>query len=200
MKKIYSAAVAVLLAACSGNSPDVQPSAQADFNPASQARIRLYGQNQKPAIMTYGIDCASGQKGKKVNIGGSLGDAFGSFTGTAKNTSIGIPETAHSRQLKNMDGILSKAFYREMAIPANQAVNVRTAFIGLSNTLETEDRDIILREKSCTSHTASFVPQPGKDYEVIGVKGRGCGVAVYEIDTQGRLTAVPLQEQLRCQK
>ena len=136
MKLSFTGTAAILLlAACSSPAPVVQQGG--GYDSGTQARIRLYGQNQKPTLITSGIDCTAGERGQKSNIGGSMGDAFGSLVGSVKSHSIGIPETDHSKALGSKNGILSRAFFREMAVPAGKAVNVETAFVGLTNTLQT---------------------------------------------------------------
>ena len=60
------------------------------------ARIRLFGQNQRPSLAYVGIDCNTNPKGNKINVGGGLGDAFGSFTRTIKNTDLGMAATPAS--------------------------------------------------------------------------------------------------------
>ncbi len=100
------------------------------YDPSKDARIRLFGQNGKPTLMTSDINCETAPKGKKVNVGGGIGDAFKSFTGIASNQSLGIPETQSTNSLKAMNGILSKAFYKEFSVTAGQPVNVSGALIG----------------------------------------------------------------------
>lgn len=199
MKNIYiTLACTVLLTACAGNAPVVRQNTP--YLPEQQARIRLYGQNQKPTIMTANIDCASKGNWQKVNVGGSMGDAFGSFVGTAKSHSIGIPETETSRNIGKKNGLLSKAVFREFAIQAGKPVNVSAAYIGLTTVSQSPQRTVIFHEGSCRSATASFVPQAGRDYEVIGLKGRGCGVAVYEISANGHTSPIALSDEFRCRK
>lgn len=198
MKKLLVLSAAFITAACSSPAPVVQKTA--DYNPQTQARIRIYGQNQKPSTVEAGIDCSAGQKGQKFSTGGSLGEAFGSLTGTVKSQSIGIAPTANSKQLGERNGILSRAFFREFAIPAGKTANVQTFYVGLTNVNETPTRVTIMREGSCQSKKGSFVPQAGKDYEVIGVDGRACGVAVYEVSPQGGLTNIPLNQAVSCRK
>lgn len=190
-------AAAVLLAACSTSAPVSRVGA--DYRADTQARIRLYGQNQAPTVMVSGIDCAAGEKGRKVNVGGTLGQAFGSLTGTVSSESIGIAETVHSRQLGERNGILSRAFFREMPIPAGKAVNVHTMFNGLTNIHRAYDSTTVQRQTSCRSGTVSFVPQAGRDYEVVGDHGCG-GVRVFEVDGQGGLAPVPLADAVSCRR
>ena len=101
---------ALLISACGGSDTDML---KKDYDPMTDARIRVYGQNGNPTILNVGIDCATNPKGSQINIGGSLSDALGSFVGSTNNESIGIPQTEISTKLSDKDGILSKAFYRE---------------------------------------------------------------------------------------
>ena len=194
MKLSFTGTAAILLlAACSSPAPVVQQGG--GYDSGTQARIRLYGQNQKPTLITSGIE-----RGQKSNIGGSMGDAFGSLVGSVKSHSIGIPATENSKALGSKNGILSRAFFREMAVPAGKAVNVETAFVGLTNTLQTPAYTVHTNEGSCTSRAASFVPEAGHDYEVVGVSGKACGVAVYDIAADGSLKAVPLANAVKCSR
>ncbi|WP_165009424.1 hypothetical protein [Neisseria yangbaofengii] len=198
MKKLLALSAVFFTAACSSPAPVLQKTA--DYNPQTQARIRIYGQNQKPSTVEAGIDCNSGRKGQKFSTGGSLGEAFGSLTGTVKSQSIGIAPTETSKRLGEKNGILSRAFFREFVIPAGKAANVQAFYVGLTNVNETPTHVIIMKEGSCQSKKGSFVPQAGKDYEVIGVDGRACGVAVYEVSSQGNLKNIPLNEAVSCRK
>jgi hypothetical protein len=174
-----------------------------EYNPNNQARIRLFGQNGRPTIMVSGIDCKAGNKGEEVNIGGSMGDAFGSLFGSAKNVSLGIPQTEATKTISEQNGILSKAIYKEFAIPANKPVNIRSAFIGLSNVSHGKYVTIVQDEGNCNSKTVSFVPEAGKDYEVISLqKGEKCALpSVFEVITensQTKLKEVATNEAVKC--
>ena len=170
MKLLYLSSL-VLLAACTSNAP-VHQKSSAGYDSQSQARIRLYGQNGKPSYAYTGIDCDTNRKGTKIGVGGSLGDAFGSLVGASSSQSMGIPETEISKNVGKMNGIASRAFFREFAVPAGKPVNAQTFYIGLTNTLHTPTHTIIQYEGSCSSNIASFVPQAGHDYEIVGSKGR----------------------------
>lgn len=199
MKKYVLSFIALAaLSACQTAAPVKNQTV--DYSPEKEARIRLFGQNQQPTIMTYGIDCQAGQRGKKINTGGSLGDAFGSLVGSVNSHSIGIAQTVHTQTLGEKNGILSRAFFREYVVPAHKAVNASTAFVGLSNKLDTPSYTLIQHEGSCQSNTVSFTPQAGRDYEVVGVTGKACGVAVLEVSKTGELTPVKTQEAVQCRK
>ena len=189
----------ILLAACTSNAP-VHQKSSAGYDSQSQARIRLYGQNGKPSYAYTGIDCDTNRKGTKIGVGGSLGDAFGSLVGASSSQSIGIPETEISKNVGKMNGLASRAFFREFAIPAGKPVNAQTFYIGLTNTLRSPTLTVTQYEGSCSSNIASFVPQAGHDYEIVGSKGRSCGVSVFEVGAQGELTPVAVEPAVRCQR
>lgn len=180
--------------------PNVGVSANQNVYDSSQdSRIRLFGQNGKPTVMRSDINCETRAKGTKINVGGGASDAFKSFTGTASNQSIGIPETYASQNLKSMNGILSKAFFKEFVIKAGEPVNVTGALIGTS--VETPSQ--IMFVKGCSS-TVAFVPQAGRDYEVLGNQtNRQCDILIKEIVVKNGQTSyqdVPLMEEFKCKK
>ena len=196
MKLFYLSSL-VLLAACTSNAP-VHQKSSAGYDSQSQARIRLYGQNGKPSYAYTGIDCDTNRKGTKIGVGGSLGDAFGSLVGASSSQSMGIPETEISKNVGKMNGLASRAFFREFAVEAGKPVNAQTFYIGLTNTLHTETHTITQYEGSCTSNIASFIPQAGHDYEIVGSKGRSCDVSVFEVGAQGELTPVAVDAAVQC--
>lgn len=85
-------------------------------------------------------------------------------------------------------------------MPAGTAVNVQAAYLDLQNVMEGATETVIQTEGSCNTRMASFVPQAGHDYEVIGLSGRRCAVAVYEVGTQGELKLVELQDAVSCRR
>lgn len=129
----------------------------------------------------------------ELTVGGSLGDAFGSLLGTVKSESIGISETENTKNIQRGDNLLSKVFYREFVIPAGREVQVRNAFIGLANINYNplDGTKMVQEQRSCSSQVVSFVPEPGKDYEVGSyMNGHQCSVIVFEIRNQQGTTAL----------
>ena len=183
---------ALVLAGCATNT-QITPTA---YDAQSQARIRLFGQNEKPTIMDM---CRPDGKRQRINVGGSLGDAFSSFTRTASNHSIGIAPSQATRQLADQDGILSKALYREFVIPAGKPVNVQAAYVGLTTQYTTPTHTVIWRPGGCRSAKVSFVPQAGHDYEVVSLqRGRRCGITVFDLTHPDQPVTVPLEEPQTC--
>lgn len=183
LKLLSAVVVCAGLAACQTTTV----SKDTHYTASQDARIRLYGQNQKPTIMTYE------QAGKtvKINVGGGAGDAFSSMVGTIKNSSIGIAATATSTSFQEKNSILSKAFYKEFSIPAGQPIKVHNSFIGLTNVSQSPEQTTVQYQGSCHGSEMVFTPVAGKDYEVVAnAKGATCGVTVLEIDTAGNTRTV----------
>ena len=208
MKFVFAASI---LSGCAGVATVTD---SVDYAPDSQARIRLFGQNGKVTVMWRGVDCAVGEKGEKINVGGALGDAFSSLVGTVKNHRIGIAETAMTRRLGEMNGVLSKAFYKEYLLPAGKTVILRAAYLATPhvsavsvNPQHFAESDKLIdkfrryrhyKNNGCRAWSFAFIPQAGKDYEVIGflIPGSGsrsCRVAVNEVDDDGGLVPVKLK-------
>jgi hypothetical protein len=185
-----------LAAMLSGCATAELPVASQSYNPSDSARIRLFGQNQKPSTMVVQVGQGADTKSIEVNVGGTVGDAFGSMLHMAENKSIGMPETENTRNITSRNGILSKAFYREFVIPADKPVKVSNAFIGLSSAtpMPSAGVTVIHQQGSCTGNAIVFTPQAGKDYEVVSAPGYSCSAKVFNIQKiDGKISLVPLQ-------
>lgn len=182
-------ALAGITACASANNTIDASSATVDTS--SQARIRLYGQNQKPSKMEY----FQGQHKVRINTGSSFKDAFLSFAGSPKNRSLGIPATDMSTNMAQYNGILSKMFYQEFTIPANTPITVNNAFIGMSHVLKTHYSKVTHTQPSCQSDDVTFTPEAGKDYEVVpAYNSAHCGVAVLQVNEDGSTQPVVYQQ------
>lgn len=163
----------ILISACS-SAPTINH-LNIDYQAGSQARLRLYGQNGNPTVISYKHE----NKNTKINVGGSLGDAFGSFLGAKKSESIGMPATEISEKLASKNAWLSRAFFREITVPANVEIIVDAAVIPLANIEKNPytGKATITQASGCSSKF-KFITQASTDYEVAS---NGCTVMVYEI-------------------
>lgn len=160
---------------------------------ANTSRLRMFGQNGASAVLFRGSACVKdfwSEDGEKAS--GGLGSAFSSFLGSVSNTSLGMPETEISRNLSSRDGLLSKAYFREYLIPADQPSSMRLGFRDVSVFDLPAPRDPITRRiwqpnvsRGC--HGAiSFVPGAGKDYEVAFTwQDSSCHASVNEVVRKG---------------
>jgi hypothetical protein len=153
-------------------------SAQSPGSASDKARIRVFGQNGTLVEFYENSQCVGG-KGTMTKVFGGLGDAFSSFFGRSKNTSIGMKETPTTQNLAKRDGLLSKVYFREYEVPANQPLALRMHF-----------QDIGSRS-SCGDIGGTFKPEPGKEYEVLlDFEPKLCITTVQEIlqDEQGAIS------------
>ena len=183
MKKLFTMTLATLaLTACVGTELSTQGKA---YNPAEDARVRVFGQNGRPALMEINH---KGQK-EKVTVGGGLGQAFSSMVGAKGNESIGMPETAFSKDPSGQSRLLSGIFFKEFVVPAGSEVTVNNQIQPVTNTgTGYENRadglykiTTTITTKSCQGDNVTFVAEAGKNYEVAPIASGTCGVSVYEI-------------------
>jgi len=127
------------------------------------SRIRIFGQNGAFADLHPGSACLKREGRERVS--GSMGSAFGSMFGKVSNVSIGIPETETSQNIRQMDGIASKAYFREYVIPSGVATSLRLGFRDVSSFYPVGNISYSTPSFSCDG-AVSFVPQVGQDYEV----------------------------------
>jgi hypothetical protein len=153
------------------------------------ARIRLFG--QAAVDLSFYPDAAC-YGGKRVKVSGS---GFGGLFGSKKNISLGMPETPNVTNLKERDGnLFAKAFYREYSVAAGKPLTV------VGSSFESTGRTSI----SCGEVGGYFVPEDGKDYDVVFNHYSGtCKVVVTEIDATAapvKVWPVGLSPLLKCTK
>lgn len=182
-----------------------QPASEKDV-----ARIRLFGQNAVMVKYYPGSKCVGGNS---VSVSGGMGDAFSSFLGTAKNQSIGMPESPNTRNLAARDGIMSKAYYREYEIAAGEPVTIAMGFRearaavpmvmpGTSVNANTP----ALGSVSCRTIATTFVPEKGKNYEGaldIHSSADVCVQTIHEVTNTANgvaLTLVPVAKAESCEQ
>jgi hypothetical protein len=167
----------------------------------------MFGQIGATAVLFRGSACVKdfwSEEGEKAS--GGFGSAFSSFFGSVSNTSLGIPETETSRNLSSRNGLLSKAYFREYSIPADQPSSMRLGFqdkapFYIPPHFGPGTFSYPYVDRSC--HGAiSFVPEAEKDYELaFSWQGKTCHAAVNEVvrnrDTVG-LIPVPVSAAPDC--
>lgn len=143
----------------------------------TSARLRLFGQNGVLVEFFQNTTCVGG--GQKTSVSGGIGDAFSSFAGRAKNTSIGMQETPNTENLAKRDGFMSKAYFREYEVAGNQPIALKMHY-----------RSTPGPAFVCRNVGGTFTPEAGKDYEVaMDIHSAGCVASVQEIgqDAQGKV-------------
>lgn len=178
---LTAAIAAVALSACVATEI---PDQQKTYDPQTDARLRVYGQNGRPTTMKVIVN----NRTQKISVGGGLGQAFGSMLGVKGNESIGMPATELSKDPSAHSKLLSRIFFKEFIIPADKPVIVSNHIASLAGAhaatynASNINNTRIIGTDGCSSNTVTFTPEAGKDYEVAPISSnRTCGVTVYEI-------------------
>ena len=164
------------------------------------SRLRLFGQN---AVMVKYYPNSKCDGGDSVTVSGGFSDAFSSFIGTAKNQSIGMPETPTTANLAARDGVMSKAYFREYEIAAGQPVTIamgfreaRAAPPAVMPTGAAATANAPVGTVYCRTIVTTFVPEKGKDYEAALDIRSSEGVCVQTINevnsTSGSVVLAPV--------
>lgn len=95
MKKLMLISTAALL--LSGCVNTELSNAGKAYNPQTDARIRLYGQNGRYTEM----EVKQNGKTEKVNVGGGWGQSFSSMLYLKSNESLGMPDSEASKNQAN---------------------------------------------------------------------------------------------------
>ncbi|UOO88492.1 hypothetical protein LVJ82_13590 [Vitreoscilla massiliensis] len=195
MKTMMSVAAATVALLCGQYAlAEIAAPAIAD----NTARIRLFGQNGHASVAHVGIDCSSNVRGTKINVGGTLGQAFGSLVGASKNTSLGLAATPATENLKQRNGILSKAFYKEIVVPAGLPLNANSSANIMGTSALNPGVNYVVKDRNYVAGTVSFIPEAGHDYEILSLhEGRKVFIVVNDI-THGDMVSVTTQPAYTC--
>ncbi|WP_432719680.1 hypothetical protein R0381_000182 [Jeongeupia wiesaeckerbachi] len=164
-------AAGLLLQACS-SAPTLDTAERDKYNPETNARMRLYGNNGGSIRLYPGKDCNTATKADVVNGSGSHFESFKSMLGDHQIKSIGMPDSEHSKNLGYGETITEKL------IPAGVPMTVVMHF-GSPNGY-------------CFPPPAAFTPQPGKDYEAfLHIENKRCYLKIDVIGTSGAAAPQP---------
>lgn len=157
------------------------------YNPTSQARIRHYGRTGTKIYIQHSFHCEDRKQGNRSYITNNGGlDAFKSYARIIMNTSIGMPENSLLKTtLTNEFQTYLYISHKELILEANKPINLHGFVIGAEDQQRTQAKVIA----QCENAQASFIPQAGHDYEVLGDQQNGqCIFKVYDLDTKQQVT------------
>jgi hypothetical protein len=175
---------------------EMAPSGEASSgeNIQNTSRLRIFGQNGASVALFRNSSCVkSFWSSDAEKVSGGLGSAFSSFIGTVSNTSIGIPETETTRHLSQKSGILSKAYFREYALPSEKPSSMRMGFQDVSWFYVANGIRYEVSSPSCRG-AITFTPHAGEDYESSFVwQGDTCTLSVNQVVSKdGKTVLLPV--------
>lgn len=178
MKKLMLISTAALL--LSGCVNTELSNAGKAYNPQTDARIRLYGQNGRYTEM----EVKQNGKTEKVNVGGGWGQSFGSMLYLKGNESLGMPDSETSKKPSQFNNFGSSTFFKEFVIPAGAEITLKSEIVTPDNTYTDYAKGIKYTQLgySCSGKKLTFTPQAGKDYEALPAASTAqCNLTLVEL-------------------
>lgn len=155
-----------------------------DYNPADSARVRFYVEAGTSASYRADSTCYSPwyeEDSKRVAITGT--GLFDSWKYSSHSTTIGMPQSP--RPWMRFEGLVFKSAINEYVVKGAKPLT-----ISMSETSQ---------NWKCDPPSVSFVPEPGKDYDVfMSTQYRRCWIEVREIDAEGKDIPIKPNEASRC--
>lgn len=169
-------------------------SLQTDYNPATDARIRVFSLPNNTWLYS-GKNCFATDDPDRI-IAHSGGRDFGlvnSLSVLASNRRIGMPQT------KDMPFT-----YHEFIVPAGKPLIIASS-INTQTEARIKKESPTITSTRCGPIGVTFVPQPGQDYDTaFELKGYGCEIRVRRLIPDSRETAdtekVPFASAPECSK
>lgn len=143
------------------------------------ARMRFFGQAVTRMQFNAGQSCFTNRGAVSVSKSG-----FGGAFGNKDNIVIGMPSTPNAVNLKQRDGILARAFYREYEVKAGEPVTVLSSY--------TETTGVM--SYSCKQIASTFIPENQQDYEIsLDLTQNGCQLTINKIvPSNGTIQLLPV--------
>ncbi|WP_302893905.1 hypothetical protein [Ralstonia pseudosolanacearum] len=150
------------------------------YDPAVSARVRFLSSNGGAgASFRPGEGCYKevyAEDNKRVSV---IDGFWAAWKYSSRSVTIGMPESP--RPNMRVEGLQFKDFIKEYVVPAAKPFTVT------------------LLASSCTPPAVTFVPEPGKDYDIfMQSDSRRCWVSVKRIDDTGTDEPVPLERAPKC--
>ncbi len=159
MKKLYVSIIsAVILSGCSAKAVLVEK--KVNYDPKTEARIRMYYSNGNPMVKTYSkMDCATWENTKATKAQRKMTN--GLPRKTLKNVSIGMPMTERSAAALKRDDITDTDSFVEMVVDAKEKAIADAAVYDI-----TSYSDYYRYPAYNCRIAGEFTPTAGKDYEI----------------------------------
>jgi len=150
------------------------------YDPAVSARVRFLSSNGGAgASFRPGEGCYKEgyvEDDKRVSV---IDGFWAAWKYSSRSVTIGMPQSP--RPDMRVEGLQFKDFIKEYVVPAAKPITVT------------------MLASNCTPPAVTFVPEPGKDYDIFVQFGnRQCWVSVKRIDDKGTDETVPLARAPKC--
>jgi len=192
-------AIASLLAGCA-STPDPQALARiAAADPATLARVRIYGNNGAGIVFYRSTSCIPKSNDGSTRVSGGAGQSFGALVGSDQNVTIGMPPSDRSTHSRN--GILAREYFKEYQVTGGEPLTVTMGFTGTPISSVFGALRVTGQPESCRIPGGAFVPKAGQDYDVYLDLRRNegmCLMSVSAIGAKGEPIEQPVQVAKAC--
>lgn len=192
-------AAACLLTGCA-TTPDPKVLARiAAADPATLARVRIYGNNGTGIVFYRNTSCIPNSSDGSTRVSGGIGQSFGAFVGSDQNMTIGMPPSDRSTHSRN--GILAREYFKEYQVKGDEPMTVTMGFMGTPIASSFGAFRATGQAESCRIPGGVFVPKAGQDYDVyldVRRKEGVCLMSVSAIGAKGEAIVQPVQVAKAC--
>lgn len=157
------------------------------YDPSTQSRMRLYGQNGQKIWIQHAFDCDGKKEGIREYLSSNGGlNAFKTYLRLTLNQVKGMPRTAIQKEVEgNTMSTYAMVSYKELILNVNQPINLYGFVLGAEDRARTKAKIF----DQCSDAQASFQPQAGRDYEVLGrYENNKCQFQVFDLKSKQEVT------------
>lgn len=162
------------------------------YDPATQSRIRVYRKGATKTLIQHSFDCAGRKAGIRDYLSGNGAlSALKAYARITFNIEEGMPRSAIQKEAEsNAMRTYQLISYKEFILNADQPVNLYGFVFGATDSSRTKAQLI----DQCVDAVASFRPQAGHDYEILGkYKNNQCQFQVFDLKTNDQ---IPVSDKL----
>lgn len=157
------------------------------YDPATQARIRVYRKGATKTLILHSFDCAGRKTGIRDYLSGNGAlSALKAYARITFNIEEGMPRSAMQKEAEsNAMRTYQLISYKEFILNADQPVNLYGFVFGATDSSRTKAQVL----DQCVDAVASFRPQAGHDYEILGqYQNNQCRFQVFDLKTNHEVT------------
>ncbi|MRT38953.1 hypothetical protein GJV03_17455 [Acinetobacter sp. RIT698] len=157
------------------------------YDPATQSRIRVYRKGATKTLIQHSFDCAGRKAGIRDYLSGNGAlSALKAYARITFNIEEGMPRSVIQKEAEsNAMRTYQLISYKEFILNADQPVNLYGFVFGATDSSRTKAQVF----DQCVDAVASFRPQAGHDYEILGkYQNNQCQFQVFDLKTNQEVT------------